>query len=266
MLASVYALTLAGLVLTVTITPASGEYLKGMRRARREGRRRPGAWSDAGSNRVGLLILCTLILAAASAVVHVVGRPRLLLDAGTSHFYGMMGPVSPELLNDDLWLASRQALMSRPIVIAVLTVAYFGFAYQYFLLRSRRLGMVFVALFLMLVWLAPLGVAAVVGLNQSIEPERILPILALSPAAGIALSSGIGQPPGVDAIQSAALVPAVTLAFLFKYLLIQLQRRIDRTLPAEEALRGPDPFAELEARNALAKVGDDGDVVQSVSP
>ena len=66
MLAAIYALALAATILSVSITPGAGEYVKGVRRALRDGRRRPGIWEDAGSNRVALFALAALVLVGAS--------------------------------------------------------------------------------------------------------------------------------------------------------------------------------------------------------
>ena len=233
-IAAVYVLALAAMILTVTITPDSGEYLKGVRRARREGGRRPSPWLDAGSNRVALFALCAIVLAGATAVVNVIGR---------EHHSALLNPQfwanNPELLNaanlsDKAWLASRQAMISRPIAIGVLTVAYVGLALQFFSLRTRKSGAVLTSLFLFVVWLVPLVAGSVIGTSAPGNSPFALVILALSPLPGIGLSSGLGHPPSADAIQLAALAPPIAFAFIFNYLLVITQRKLDRSFQANE--------------------------------
>jgi hypothetical protein len=238
-LAAVYVLSLAAMVLAVTITPDAGEYTKGVRRAARAGRRRPGPWSDAGSNRVALFALAALVLVGATAVVQVVGRQPILDAAGVAATGGVD-------LSDEAWLASRQAMASRPIAIGVLTVAYVGLGLQFFSLRSRRSGVVLMGLFLFLAWLVPMLAGAALGLGGPADQGRALTVLALSPVPGLALSSGLGNPPSADAIQLAALAPPITFAFLFNYLLVVTQRKIDRSLHAKEKEKATAPAAAVE--------------------
>jgi hypothetical protein len=233
MLGAIYGLLLGALILAATITPGASEYVKGVRRALHHGRRRPSAWSDAGSNRVAVFALCALVLVGASAVVQVVGRPPLL-DANGMNWVKTPKRLEKAVASDEAWRESRQAMMSRPILIGVLTVAYFGLASQYFALRVGRSGPVVMAVFLFLVWLVPLLAAAVIGMGTPSRSVLAVVIVALSPLAGIALSSGLGEPPAIEAIQLAALAPAVTFAFLFKYLLVVVQRRVDRILREQD--------------------------------
>jgi hypothetical protein len=64
--------------------------------------------------------------------------------------------------------------------------------------------------------------------------------MALSPITGLALSSGLGAPPGVDSIRLAALAPPITFAFVFNSLLVMTQRKIDRQVHAREKARTVD--------------------------
>jgi hypothetical protein len=239
MLAAVYGLAFTALVLTATITPVSSEYIKGVRRALHEGRRRPSAWSDTGSNRVAVFILAALVLVGATAAVQVVGRPPLLGNG----FNPPPKALEIAMQSDEAWLQSRQAIMSRPILIGVLTVASFGLAYQYFSLRTRRLGPTLMAVFLFVTWLVPLLAASIIGMGATGDSALALKVLALSPLAGVTMSSGLGEIPAADAIQLAALAPAVTFAFLFKYLLVVQQRKIDRALREKDGRPESLPFA-----------------------
>ncbi|SIN71693.1 hypothetical protein SAMN05444166_0383 [Singulisphaera sp. GP187] len=232
MIASVYALSLLAMILAIAITPDAGEYVKGLRRAARQGRRRMSLWSDSGSNRLALLALCVLVMVGASTVVHVVGRQR------AHEMY--IGPAvngksynGDNAMTDEAWLTSRQALLSRPIAIGVLTVAYFGLGLQLFSLRTRSSGLALMTLFLFLAWLVPLLAGAMLGMART-NQTRGIAIFALSPLPGIALSSGMGKLPGADTIQLAALAPSITFAFLFNYLLVITQRKLDRRLLAAE--------------------------------
>jgi hypothetical protein len=234
MLASVYVLSLAALVLAGVVTPRAGEYVKAVRRAVREGRRRPGPLTDAGSNRLAVVALCALVLVGATTVVNVVGRERLPLET-----FGLDWSDHPALFeratqSDEAWLASRQEFLSRPIIVGVLTAAYGGFALQYLSFLGRRAGLLLLALLLFVFWIAPVLVGALAAMSGAVDPASALPILAVSPVFGIALSSGLGEPPGARAIQLAALAPPVTLAFVFKYLVIVAQRKIDRQVRTAE--------------------------------
>jgi hypothetical protein len=57
----------------------------------------------------------------------------------------------------------------------------------------------------------------------------------------------MGELPFIEAVQLAALAPAVTFAFLFKYLLVVLQRRIDRVVREQDQKpKARDPGGVLE--------------------
>jgi hypothetical protein len=243
MLGAVYSLAFTALVLAATITPGASEYIKGVRRALHEGGRRPSAWSDAGSNRVGVFILAGIVLVAATAVVQVVGRPPFSQPG-----FNIPKELETAMQSDDAWLQSRQAKLSRPILIGVLTVAYFGLAYQYFSLRTRRAGATLMAVFLFVTWLGPLLAASVLGMGMTGDSKLALTVLALSPLTGVAMSSGLGDLPVADTVQLAALAPAVTFAFLFKYLLVVHQRKIDRALrEPERGLAAAAPSEDWKA-------------------
>jgi hypothetical protein len=240
MLAAVYVLSLVALVLAGTVTPRAGEYTKAVRRAVREGRRRPGPLTDAGSNRLAVVALSALVLAGATAVVNVVGREPLEPQAFFMDWSNRPAIIEQARLSDEAWLASRQELLSRPIVVGVLTVAYGGFALQYFSLLGRRAGLMLLTLLFFAAWIAPVLVGAIAGLSRALQAETALVVLALSPIFGIVLSSGLGDPPGAEAIQLAALAPPVTLAFFFKYLVIVAQRNIDRQVRSSAKLEAPE--------------------------
>jgi hypothetical protein len=229
MLATVYLLSIAAIILAVTTTPDAGEYVKGLRRALREGKKRASPWSDGGSSRLALFLLCALLLGGTTTVVNVVGRPTMhdSFTSGTPHY------MSSVLGSDEAWLTSRRALLSRPIAVGVLTAAYIGLAFQYFSLRTRSSGLTLLALLVFAAWLLPLIAGAIIALGPRAE-ETALVVVALSPILGIGLSTGLGQMPRADSVQLAAIAPPVTLAFLFNYLLVITQRKLDRLMHAQE--------------------------------
>ncbi len=229
MIGSIYAMSFMGIVLALAITPDLGEYIKGVRRAGRVGGKRPSPWSDAGCNRLVLVALCAILLIGASVVVGIVGHQGVRPQATWSYAYMSV----PPRMTDREWLASRQSVMSRPIVVGVLTLAYVGLAQQYFLLRTRRSGMTLLSLFLFLTWLLPLAIGASVGTARN-DQWLTAPIMALSPITGLALSSGLGGREGIDLIRIAALGPPITFAFVFNFLLVAAQRKVDHLVHSSE--------------------------------
>ncbi|AGA28763.1 hypothetical protein [Singulisphaera acidiphila] len=248
MFASVYVLSLMAMVLSIAITPDAGEYVKGLRRAAHQGQRRISPWSDAGSNRLALFALCALVMVGATTVVHVVGRQQIP-DVANAYWVNNPSYIGNKVMTDEAWLASRQALLSRPIAIGVLTVAYFGLGLQCFSLRTRSSGLVLMTLFLFIAWLVPLLVGAMLGIARSNQTRNVA-IFALSPLPGIALSSGMGKFPGADTVQLAALAPSITFAFLFNYLLVITQRKIDRRLLATEKSSTKSSAGALKSNEA----------------
>jgi hypothetical protein len=227
LVAAVYVLSFTAMMLTATITPHSNEYIKGLLRARHEGRKRPSPWSDAGSNRVALFILCAIVLVGATILTKRIGREIPNSWSG------------PAWRSDEI-RAAREVHLSRPIAVGVLTAAYVGLGLQYFLLRSPRSGRVLMALFLFVAWLLPPLAGAIAGLASPTAQSISLPILATSPIFGLAISGGFNRSiAGADSAQLFALAPPITFAFFFNYLLVVTQRKLDRAARAgdERAVR-----------------------------
>ncbi len=218
-LAMIYALTAAACVLVATVTPGQAEYVRGLRRAFHAGRRRPSVWSDEGTNQVVTYALAALILVGCTITWEViVGR-----DVG--------GPTT----------------YSQTIAVAVFVAAYFGLGLQYFRLRLPKSGTTYFTLFLFLVWLLPIMVGSIsigAGVNKDIGPI----ILALSPLAGVFMSSGLVNETFAESARLAALAPAISFAFLFAFLLVNLQRRLDRAVKQAAGLikKAPGPFDYLD--------------------
>ncbi|QDV34559.1 hypothetical protein [Tautonia plasticadhaerens] len=217
-----YALVFVAILLAVTVTPDRSEYIKGLRRAIRMGRKRPSPWADPGANRLSLFVLCAVVLLGTTVAWEVVeGRER----GGPSAY-------------------------SQTIAIGVLTIAYVGLGLQAAQLYMRKHGHTLFALFLFFAWIVPLVIAGGLAAGQ-FDPQASLTSAALSPLAGIMISTGLMEdagpafevgfgPPRVAAVGS-----ALTFTFLFHFLLDVVQRRLDRAVRDVSARRDPDPFDDI---------------------
>ena len=111
-------------------------------------------------------------------------------------------------------------------------MAYYGLGMQYFALRFAKKGDTYFRLFLFLVWIMPVLIGIAGGVVTA-PGKAMQMVMGLSPWAGMVLSIDGG--PAVDAdaasmVRFMALFPSLALAFLFQFLLINQQRRIDRGL------------------------------------
>ncbi len=223
-----YATMFGAFVLTGPVTPGAAEYSKAVLGATREGRANPASWSDRGLNRLTIVAFAAITLVVPTLAWY-------LVDAGAS-----IPSFQP-----------RPASFSLPIAIGVFVVAYFGLSYQYFQLRFAKRGGALMALFVFLAWILPLPIGAISAAGHARsavpggEPDAASPALAsLSPLAGIIVSSGLGDLPGLVAAKAAALVPAIIFAFLFNNLVVSVRRRIGRMIreaPPDPAKPGAVP-------------------------
>jgi len=220
-----YGLILASMILISAVTPGRDEFIKGVRKAVKEGRKYPSAWSDRGLNRLSLFCLCGLVLVASTFASKFLDRSA----AWTNE------PLQPSY--------------SLPIAIGVLVLAYYGLALQYFQLRFGKHGATFTALFLLVVWLLPLGLGAIGAASYSqtrtpdSPPDFWSPTIAsLSPIFGITVSSSIGNVPSLDRARFAAIMPALIFALLFNNLVTSIRRRIEKEVVPE-----PEPIDALLA-------------------
>lgn len=206
----IYVLAAVGLIVTVMVTPTQAEYSKGVWRALRPGQPRVSYWDDLAINRVFLITICAVVLAAATIGWNRLAERRMF--AGT--------------LDRD----------SFPLAIAngVLVVAYFGLAHQYFQLRFGRRGANYLALFLFLTWGVPLLVGSILLFASFADPGPAQIVYALSPVAGIGLSTEIGDRTGVNhmAVQAAAITPSLLFTFVFNGLVSSARRRVGRVVAA----------------------------------
>ncbi len=230
-LAVLYTTILGALVLAIPVTPGSAEYSKGVLGASREGRAHPSTWSDRGLNRLTIVAFALVTLITPTVAWYAV-------DA--------QAPPTP--------FRSPMLSYSLPIAIGVFVVASFGLAWQYFQLRFAKRAGAFMGLFVFLTWILPLPIAAISAAGYARNavpgqgPDTFSAALAsLSPVAGIALSSGIGELPSQQIVQMAALLPPIGFAFLFNNLVVSVRRKLEKTIleatPAPTT--PPDPEFEL---------------------
>jgi hypothetical protein len=219
-----YVLIGFSIILVMAITPTLDEFSKGIRKAAKEGRKYPSAWSDRGLNRICLFCLCGVVLVASTVAWRMIERPV------------SWGPQNVE------------ASYSLPIAIGVLVVAYFGLGLQYFQLRFGKRGPIFLALFLFAAWLLPLACGAIAAAADAqrrtpdTPPDVWSPAIAsLSPIAGLTLSSGITTITGLNEARAGALLPTLAFALLFNNLVTSTRRRIEKEIH-------PEPAPDLEAK------------------
>jgi hypothetical protein len=203
-----YLLVLAALLLILLVTPTRSEFIKGLWRARKQGRGHLSWWEDLAVNQVFVMIACAIALAAASLARWAIGTSlpgRSFVGSTTGNF-----PLA--------------------IAIGVLVIAYFGMAIQYFLLRFGRRGPTYFALFLFLAWLVPLVAGTSVAMASPYGDNVASSVLfGLTPISGIGM---VGASTSNDAYRAVAQGPAITPALLFTFvfnsLLVSARRRAHR--------------------------------------
>jgi hypothetical protein len=201
-----YGLLVISILLILMITPNKSEYLKALRRANKQGRNRLPAWDEAALNRLFLIVACAIVLASTTLAWNGSSDPQ----SGRFRYLSRSFPLA--------------------IATAVLTIAYFGLALQFFLLWNRARGTIYFGLFLFLTWLVPLLAGAIVA---TASPTRTAHegqvVFGLSPIAGIGLI--VAQDESIPesyrtAIQASALTPALLFAFVFNGLYNMARRRV----------------------------------------
>ncbi len=203
-----YLLVIIGILLTITVTPTQAEYYKGLWRAVKQGRPRPSFWDDLSPNRPFLAVVCALVLIAGTIAWRRLGGAM----AGNSS-------------------AMRSAF---PLAIAngVLVVAYFGLAHQFFQLRFGRRGSNAMALFLFMIWGVPLVLGTIMLFANFSDSGPAQTVYALSPVAGLALSTGTAESAGTNlmAVEAAAITPSLLFTFVFNNLVTVARRRVQRAV------------------------------------
>jgi hypothetical protein len=234
---SLYLLSIVAIVLVLVVTPTAAEYWKGLWRALKQEHKRLRWWHDLALNQVFLLIICTLVLVTASI--------------------GWSGAVDPVAMQSFNRMTARA--YSLATAAAVLVVAYFGLAYQYFTLRFGARGRVFFSLFLFLFWLIPLLGGSILAAASSAMGGDIVGrvVVSASPIVGIGMTAySNGETDDGMLIRAAALTPALLFAFVFQSLLVSARRRAHRRFAV----------AVLEARREEAVSIPDETELANVSP
>lgn len=151
-----YSLLGIGALLVTAVTPTAGEFVKGMRHARKLGRRRPSRWDDLAANWTPVLGFAVIISLAG---------------------------LSLELAQSETWSDSGWGMVSAALTAAAV-LAVFGLGRQAFAFRYRKHGQLYFGLALFAVWIVPLllGVVAIMAGAADPLPETLM---RLSPLAGI---------------------------------------------------------------------------------
>ncbi len=219
-IAALYLLAIPALLITLVITPSQAEYAKGLYRAQRQGKTRLPWWDDLSVSWITLILLAGIMLGAGTLAGSVA--------VGDS-------PQTPRPLGP----------YPLALAAAVLTVAYFGLAFQYFQLRFAKRGSMYFALFIFIVWFLPIIAGSIQTMASGPRgPGEVgAPLFALSPGAGIGMIAVIGDEHLATAVQAAAITPALLFTFVFNYLLIGARRRVMRTVFLANAKKDQD---ELE--------------------
>ncbi len=230
----VYVLLAGAMVLTTTITPSQAEYARGLRLAYHQGRRRPSPWTDEGMNRLAVLLIAGILFLACTAYSQAVGS-------------GASGGGSSDAFT---------------IAIAVFVLAYFGLGLQYFLFRLPRSGRTYFQLFLFLVWIVPLLGGSIAAGTGAVRPVYEA-LLGLSPITGISLSNtgtssamGLQEEIGSETARLACVLPAIAFAFIFNFLLVACQRKLDLVVRGNlgPKKKDPSPFDFMDEGVELPKV------------
>jgi hypothetical protein len=223
-----YTTAALALVLILTVTPNLGEFTKGFRRAEREGRSRIGPWHELALNRAAVLALCAIVLVAPTAVWYFVAT----------------GPFPQWTLGP----GGEPPRLAIPIAIAVLAVAEFGLALQFFVLRAPRRGATLLGLFVFVAWVLPTAIGAILAATRANEGIAVA-VIATSPIAGIGMSASnnLGPEISVDVVRFAALLPTLAFALLFNNAVTFARRRavaaIHAGKPVAKPEDEPDPLA-----------------------
>jgi hypothetical protein len=222
---ALYLLTIPAILLTMMITPSQAEYTKGLFRARKQGKARLPWWDDLSVNWFCLVLLAGIVLAAGTLAGTVAAGAPVRLPNGRA-----LGPYP-------LALAA-----------AVLTVAYFGLAWQYFQLRFRGRSVMYLGLFLFIFWGLPLIAGSIhsMAFGPMRSSEAGYPIFALSPVAGIGMIAAMGGEAMAYPVQAAAMTPILLFTFVFNYLLIGARRRVIKTVLIQGGKKTEPDEVEME--------------------
>ncbi len=225
---ALYLLAVPALLLTLIVAASQSEYAKGLYRAQKLGKTRQPWWDDLSVSWVTVAILAGIVLA--------VGTAAHVLAVGEPSRYPSWAP----------W--GNAGSFPLALALTVLTVAYFGFAYQYFQLRFAKRGNMYFTLFLFVTWFLPNVAGWIQAIATAGPGDRWAgaPLFALSPAGGIGMVARVGDESLATAVQAAAITPALLYTFVFNYLLIGARRRVmQRVFASTVKKTESEPLFEL---------------------
>ena len=229
LVAALYLLTVPAILLTAMITPSQAEYTKGLHRAQKQGKTRLPWWDDLSVNWLSVVILSAIALTAGTIAATV---------AAGSHDSSAMGrPSGPYPL---------------ALAAAVLTVAYFVLALQYFQLRFAKRGVMYFALFLFIFWVLPLLAGSIQSGWRSgrawVHERSAIRSLPREPCGrDRAMTYTVGDEPTAYSVQASTLTPILLFTFVFNYLVIGARRRVMKTVFAATAEKKQEAQMELVA-------------------
>jgi hypothetical protein len=218
--AMVVATTALAVFVLPMVAPDVGDFVKGIRRAHKTGRRRPTPWDDFApiTGILGLLLLIVLVVGGLSWL------PQTQAAAGP--------PMSaaPPL---SYWLL---------LAAAALLLAHYGLALQYMLFAHGRKATVFFAFYLFLVWLVPLLVSSIFSCAG--QTETALVAASPSPIASLGLAID-----GTKLVQlTISFATGIILLVVFGGLMVKTQRMAREVAGPRHTAEG----IQLGGTNALA--------------
>ncbi len=201
-----YFFATVAIVLTNTVTPPSGDVVKGIQRARKLSDSRVPAWSDLSSNK--LIVAAFAGITAATLSVALIAAPQ---------------PVAAAMF---------QLNAFRPwpcVAVAVLAILTYGFASQYFALAFGKRAKAYFILFLFFAWMSPI----ILGFIIETEIKEGIYLAAMSPIAGIVVA-GIDIPRVNEiGLMVCSIAPVAICSVFFLILLMSEETRLLREVADE---------------------------------
>lgn len=227
-----YVTAFGGMLLLAAVTPSLGDYTNGFRRAARHHERFIRPWDDAALNPWAILVSVAIVAAATGLAWHIQGDHARRIAAQ---------PVGRDGLNVRL---AMDPPSWAPIVVAALTLCYYGLGVQFFELRFGRKAQPYWRLTLFLIWVVPLLFGLLLR-AAAIQDEEVLAsfVTSLSPLAGIAWSSDAA--PREDPARYAAIGSALALTAIFAAALSVAVRDAQRSVRDRKSARAEIVVAEV---------------------
>jgi hypothetical protein len=198
MTVALYGLVGSALILSLFVTPNTGQLAGGLRRARKLGLPSVPLWSDFATN------------------------------------WGPLGAFCAVTLVAGLLTGTRAALDGIPIVLILLatisalaTIAQFGSARPYAELQFRKAGQVYLGLFMLVVWILPIPAGYILR-EAGFSDATCLPVFAISPLSGVALAATNHPQAAHFVALGVGLVLSLALAAAFSALRVQAEAEAAR--------------------------------------